>query len=68
MKKFKRKYWDGASLVMDVALEILKERPDFGDKEYGALLEEAVNAVEAASLYAHKKSLKKKERIEMYGL
>lgn len=65
--KIKRKSWEGASLLMDVALEILKERPDFGDPEYGRLLFEAVDSVEKASEYAHKKSLKKKEREELYG-
>lgn len=52
---------------MDVALEILKERPDFGDPEYRRLLLEAIESVDKASEYAHRKSLKKKEREGLYG-
>lgn len=65
--KIKKRHWDGASLVLDVALQILKERPDFGDDEYSALLVEAVEALEKATEYAFKKSLGKKEREELYG-
>lgn len=65
--KIKKRHWDGASLTLDIALEIIKERPDFGDPEYVRLLLEAIESVEKASEYAHRKSLKKKEREELYG-
>lgn len=65
--KIKKRHWDGASLVIDIALQILQERPDFGDDEYSALLVEAVEALEKATEYAFKKSLGKKEKEELYG-
>lgn len=65
--KIKKRHWDGASLTLDIALEIIKERPHFDDMEYGRLLLKAVESVELASEYAHIKSLKKKEREELYG-
>lgn len=65
--KIKKKHWDGASLTLDIALEIIKERPHYQDYEYEKLLQDARIAVEAASEYAFKKSLGKKEREELYG-
>lgn len=65
--KIKKRHWDGASLVLDVAVQILQERPAFGDLDYQCLLTEAIEATEKAAEYAFKKSLGKKEREELYG-
>lgn len=67
MKKIKKHDWRLANEILEMLLNNLQERGHLGDEEYGRLLLNATGALEEATEYSFKKSLKKKELKEYYG-